>query len=151
MFFKSTGTYLVMGTKYAVIVRVIGQMPHLQIAEGISLSKFVNGGEVVLLDRNSLELQAIESHPDKFSYIALEDYEMDSLEELDVTTTTKPKPCVGFSELAITKWKPKLKDILTTKGLHMNSLYCDIMAEGYSLPQARMIASELKKELTRNA
>lgn len=144
---KTKGTYLVCGQEFCALVRFAGEFPHFVIVSGIELSAFIQRGDVVALDKNSVELAMIAEYPDDFVYIPF--HEAFSDMNLSGLKHGKRNESVEFDRNEEAQWIEYYKEIVHF-GLPMNKLAARIMYSGRSYGQAQLLIDMIAKKVAKD-
>lgn len=148
MIIKTAGTYLGLSDNYLILFNVIGKYPYLKIPNGIVLNDFIKGTNgIKMVNENSVEIQYLLNTPEAFAFAGLNDIVDTGFKEIDFVTSSEVE-----LEQSDMKYVDKLKMIDAKQmGIPINSLIINIvMDKGYSIPQARMLISILRKKIKNN-
>lgn len=142
MFIKRKGAYIACGKDFSALIYVVGEFPHFKIVSGIILNNFVEKGEIISLDKNSIELIQMVESPTSFIFAPISNLSENNLKGLDKLSTG----VVEFDQQEHVEWIEYYKE-LERYGLPMNKLIARIMLTGRSLPQANVTFSIIERKV----
>lgn len=145
MYIKTAGAYIALCDHYMILFRAVGEYPFFKIPSGMILNTYGEDGEIQIVKENSVEIQGILTHPERYAFACISSIAEGIRQQIDYTTTEK----IQFDEEKIEIWLDRLALIdKPNSGLQINSLVMDIIRElNYSRPQALMMIQEMRKVL----
>lgn len=142
---KKAGLYIANGKSISVLIRVVGELPCLNIVSGVLLNDMEKDGTITALTTDSLEIQDIICNPKNYIFDTPSVSDVVSNEE---GLNAKASKYAEFEETKFNEW---LEKYVVNKSMYLKDYYVKTQAmlirEGYSKSQTDSIIEQMERRL----
>lgn len=139
------GIFRVIGEKFELLANVIGEAPLLRITSAISVNDSLKTGKFVILPEDSLEIQEINTNPDKFLFIEYDYSEIAKLPSYRESIRGNKKPDISDEQYRDFVERYKMDRSIPGRGITATKAY--IMEKtGWSLGQINVLTMQMAKK-----